>query len=34
MAASTMEVPLSKLVDKMETKVQRLCICFRGPATQ
>jgi len=34
MAASKTEVPISKLVDKMETKLQRLCICFRGPATQ
>jgi len=28
------EVPISKLVDKIETKVQRLYICFRGPAAQ
>jgi len=34
MAASETEVPISKLVDKIETKVQRLYICFRGLATQ
>jgi len=32
MAVFKTKVPISKLVDKMETKVQRLCICFRGPA--
>jgi len=34
MAASKPEVPISKLVDKIGTKVERLCISFRGPATQ
>jgi len=34
MAASKTKVPLSELVDKIETKVQRLYICIRGPATQ
>jgi len=34
MAAFKPDVPISKLVDKMGTKVQRQCICFRGPATQ
>jgi len=34
MAASKTEVPITTLVDKMVTKVQRLSIRFRGPATQ
>jgi len=33
MAASKSELPISKRVDKKETKVQRLYTCFRGPAT-
>jgi len=34
MAAFKPEVPISKLVDKIGMKIQRLYICFRGPATQ
>jgi len=36
MAAFKPEVglPISKLVDKVETKVQQLYICLRGPAAQ
>jgi len=34
MAAFKPEVHVSKLVDKIGTKVQRLCKCFRGPAVQ
>jgi len=34
MAAFKPEVPISKLVDKLGTKFQWQCICFRGPATQ
>jgi hypothetical protein len=32
MAASKPEVPISQLVDKIGTKFQRVCLCFRGPA--
>jgi len=31
MVAFKPEVPISKLVDKIRKKVQRLCIRFRGP---
>jgi len=34
MAAFKPEIPISKFVDNIETKVQRLYTCFRGPATQ
>jgi len=34
MAAFKPEVPISKLVDKIGMKVQRLCIYFQGSATQ
>jgi len=34
MATFKPEEPVFKLVEKIGTKVQRLCICFRSPATQ
>jgi len=34
MVASKPGVPISKIVDKIGTKVQRLYICFLGQATQ
>jgi len=34
MVAFKLEVPTSKLVDKIGTKFQRYYICFRGTATK